>query len=60
MNAVWLHLPILQVVIPLFGALLAGLLRRAGPAFAVALVVRINEAYGSIEEEEIVEKDRAP
>ena len=39
MNAVWLHLPILQVVIPLFGALLAGLLRRAGPAFAVALVV---------------------
>ena len=39
MNAVWPHLPVLQVVVPLFGALLAGLLRRAGPAFALALVV---------------------
>ena len=39
MNAVWPHLPILQVVVPLFGALLVGLLRRAGPAFALALVV---------------------
>jgi multicomponent Na+:H+ antiporter subunit C len=29
-------------------------------ALGLALVVRINEAYGSIEEEEIVEKDRAP
>ena len=39
MNAVWPHLPILQVVVPLFGALLAGLLRRGGLAFALALVV---------------------
>jgi multicomponent Na+:H+ antiporter subunit D len=39
MNAVWPHLPILQVVIPLFGALLVGFLGRAGPAFAVALLV---------------------
>ena len=39
MNAVWPHLPALQVVVPLLGALLAGLLRRAGPAFALALVV---------------------
>lgn len=39
MNAVWPHLPALQVVIPLLGALLAGLLRRGGSAFAVALIV---------------------
>ena len=39
MNAVWPHLPILLVVIPLFGALLAGLLRRASTAFALALLV---------------------
>ena len=39
MNAVWPHLPALQVVIPLFGALLAGLLRRGSVAFALALVV---------------------
>lgn len=39
MNAVWPHLPVLQVVIPLFGALLAGLLRRGGTAFVLALVV---------------------
>ncbi|MFZ2155269.1 MAG: monovalent cation/H+ antiporter subunit D family protein [Bradyrhizobium sp.] len=39
MNAVWPHLPVLQVVVPLFGALLAGFLRRAGPAFALALAV---------------------
>ena len=39
MNAVWPHLPILQVVVPLLGAVLAGFLRRAGPAFAIALVV---------------------
>ena len=39
MNAVWPHLPVLQVVIPLLGALLAGLLRRPGPAFALALAV---------------------
>ena len=30
MNAVWPHLPALQVVIPLIGALLAALLRAAG------------------------------
>ena len=30
MNAVWPHLPALQVVVPLLGALLAGFLRRAG------------------------------
>ena len=39
MNAVWLHLPALQVVIPLLGALLAGLLRSGRVAFALALVV---------------------
>jgi multicomponent Na+:H+ antiporter subunit D len=39
MNAVWPHLPALQVVIPLLGALLAGFLRRGGVAFALALLV---------------------
>lgn len=39
MNAVWPHLPVLQVVIPLLGALLAGLLRRGSVAFVLALVV---------------------
>ena len=39
MNAVWPHLPALQVVIPLLGALLAAFLRRGGAAFALALVV---------------------
>ena len=39
MNAVWPHLPILQVVIPLLGAVLAGFLRRPGAAFLVALAV---------------------
>ena len=39
MSAVSLHLPILQVVVPLFGALLSAFLRRPGPAFALALVV---------------------
>jgi multicomponent Na+:H+ antiporter subunit C len=29
-------------------------------ALGLALVVRINEAFGTIEEEEIIEKDRAP
>jgi multicomponent Na+:H+ antiporter subunit C len=29
-------------------------------ALGLALVVRINEAYGTIEEEEIFEKDREP
>ena len=31
----------------------------ATTALGLALVVRINEAFGSIEEEEIIEKDRA-
>ena len=39
MSAVWPHLPALQVVIPLIGAILAGLVRRGGLAFALALVV---------------------
>jgi multicomponent Na+:H+ antiporter subunit D len=39
MSAVWPHLPVLQVIIPLFGALIAGLLRRGTAAFALALVV---------------------
>ncbi len=39
MNAVWPHLPALQVVIPLVGALLAGFLRRGRTAFALALLV---------------------
>jgi multicomponent Na+:H+ antiporter subunit D len=38
-SAVWPHLPALQVVIPLFGAILAGFLRRGGPTFIIALVV---------------------
>jgi|CXWL01.1.fsa_nt_gi multicomponent Na+:H+ antiporter subunit D len=39
MSAVWPHLPVLQVVIPLFGALLAGLLRRPTPAYVLATAV---------------------
>jgi multicomponent Na+:H+ antiporter subunit D len=39
MTAVWSHLPILQIVIPLFGALLAALSRRASTAFALAVLV---------------------
>ncbi|MBZ0147496.1 MAG: monovalent cation/H+ antiporter subunit D family protein [Pseudorhodoplanes sp.] len=39
MSAVLAHLPALQVVIPLLGALLAGLLRRGGTAFALTLIV---------------------
>jgi len=39
MKAVWPHLPVLQVVIPLLGALLSGLLRRGSAAFALALLV---------------------
>ncbi|MDQ8726512.1 monovalent cation/H+ antiporter subunit D family protein [Bradyrhizobium sp. LHD-71] len=39
MKAVWPHLPALQVVIPLIGALLAGFMRRGTTAFALALVV---------------------
>jgi multicomponent Na+:H+ antiporter subunit D len=39
MNAVWPHLPVLVVLIPLFGALLAGFARRGDSGFAIALVV---------------------
>jgi multicomponent Na+:H+ antiporter subunit D len=39
MTAVLPHLPALQVVIPLIGALLAGLLRRPAAAFGLALLV---------------------
>ena len=39
MSAVWPHLPILQVIVPLIGALLAGLLRRPAPAFVLATAV---------------------
>lgn len=39
MNAVWSHLPALQVVVPLFGALVAGLLRRGNTGFWLALAV---------------------
>ena len=39
MSAVWPHLPALQVVVPLIGALLAGFLRRGGTAFVLALAV---------------------
>ena len=39
MNAVWPHLPALQVVVPLLGAVLAAFLRRGATAFALALVV---------------------
>lgn len=39
MNAVAQHLPALQVVIPLLGGVLAALLRREAPAFALTLAV---------------------
>jgi multicomponent Na+:H+ antiporter subunit D len=39
MNAVWPHLPALQVTIPLIGAVLAAFLRRGGAAFVLALTV---------------------
>ena len=39
MNAVWHNLPALQIIVPLFGALTAGLLRRGGAGFLVALAV---------------------
>ncbi len=39
MSAVSSHLPALQVLVPLIGALLAGFLQRGGTAFALALVV---------------------
>ena len=39
MSAVWPHLPALQVVVPLIGAVLAGFLRSGRIAFALALLV---------------------
>ncbi len=39
MNAAWPHLPALQVILPLIGALLAAFLRRGSSAFALALLV---------------------
>jgi multicomponent Na+:H+ antiporter subunit D len=39
MNAVSLHLPALQVVVPLLGGVLAALLRRGGAAFALTVIV---------------------
>jgi multicomponent Na+:H+ antiporter subunit D len=39
MNAVWPHLPALQVVVPLLGAVLAGFMRRGVAAFWLALIV---------------------
>jgi multicomponent Na+:H+ antiporter subunit D len=39
MNSAAEHLPALQVVIPLVGGILAALLRRGSPAFAITLVV---------------------
>lgn len=39
MNSVAQHLPALQVVIPLLGGVLAALLRRGAPAFALTLAV---------------------
>jgi multicomponent Na+:H+ antiporter subunit D len=39
MSAVWPHLPALLVVVPLLGAVLAALLHRGRPAFALALIV---------------------
>jgi multicomponent Na+:H+ antiporter subunit D len=39
MRALSLHLPILQIIIPLLGAFIAGFLRRGPAAFAIALIV---------------------
>ena len=39
MSAAWQHLPILQVILPLFGAIVAALLRRPGGAFALTLAI---------------------
>jgi multicomponent Na+:H+ antiporter subunit D len=39
MSAAWQHLPILQVILPLFGAIFAAFLRRGDSAFALALAV---------------------
>ncbi len=39
MTAVWPHLPALQIIVPLFGALIAGFLPRGTAGFWVALVV---------------------
>ena len=38
-NGIWSNLPVLQVVIPLLGAILVGFLRRAPLAFAITLAV---------------------
>jgi multicomponent Na+:H+ antiporter subunit D len=38
-SAAWHHLPILQVILPLFGAIFAALLRRPNSAFALALAI---------------------
>ncbi len=39
MNAVWPHLPALQVVVPLLAAVLVAFLRRGAPAYALATLV---------------------
>ena len=39
MKALWPHLPALQVVIPLIGSLLAGLLRRPTAGFVLATAI---------------------
>jgi multicomponent Na+:H+ antiporter subunit D len=39
MNAVWPHLPALQVVVPLLGAVFAAFMRRHTPAFALTAIV---------------------
>jgi multicomponent Na+:H+ antiporter subunit D len=38
-SAAWHHLPILQVILPLFGAIVAAFLRRPGTAFALTLAI---------------------
>jgi multicomponent Na+:H+ antiporter subunit D len=39
MSAAWQHLPILQVILPLFGAIVVAFLRRPGTAFLLTLAV---------------------
>jgi multicomponent Na+:H+ antiporter subunit D len=41
MNAIWPHLPALQVVVPLIAAILAGFLRRGALAFALTAIVSL-------------------
>ncbi|HEX9903712.1 MAG TPA: monovalent cation/H+ antiporter subunit D family protein [Propylenella sp.] len=41
MSSVWPHLPILQVVIPLMGAILAAFTRRGATAYAIALAASL-------------------